>query len=81
METLIITFVVMLLVIAATSVGVMFGRSPIKGSCGGVGAALGEKDYTCPICGDDPNKCEKEQEAQQAKQADDTDLAYELPKK
>lgn len=81
METLVITFVVMLLVIVATSVGVIFGRAPIKGSCGGVGAALGEKDYTCPICGDDPDKCEKEQDAPQAKQADEAGLAYELPKK
>jgi len=78
METLVITFVVMLLVIAATSVGVMFGRPPIKGSCGGVGAALGEKDYICPVCGDDPNKCENEQNKEPAAPA--PDLAYELPK-
>lgn len=81
MEILIITFVVMLLVIAATSVGVMFGRAPIKGSCGGVGAALGEKDYTCPICGDDPNKCEKEQAGTKDVASTAADLAFELPKK
>jgi hypothetical protein len=34
------------------------GKKPIAGSCGGVAAALGEKDYTCEICGDDPNKCD-----------------------
>ena len=27
---------------------------------GGVGAALGEDNYTCDICGDDPNKCEEQ---------------------
>lgn len=80
METVILTFVILILVIAGASVGVMMGRKPIKGSCGGIGAALGEKDYICPICGDDPNKCEKEQEAKQAA-APTGDLAYELPKK
>ncbi len=31
-----ITFAVMVLVIAFMAIGVMFGRSSIKGSCGGV---------------------------------------------
>ena len=37
----------------------MLGKKPITGSCGGVAAALGEDDYTCEICGDDPNKCDE----------------------
>jgi hypothetical protein len=45
--------------ISAMAVGVLLGRKPISGSCGGVAAALGEKDYTCEICGDDPNKCDE----------------------
>jgi hypothetical protein len=40
------------------AVGVLLGRKPISGSCGGVGAALGEKDYSCDICGGDVKKCE-----------------------
>ncbi len=44
--------------VAAMSVGVLMGGKPISGSCGGVGAALGEENYTCDICGDAPNKCE-----------------------
>ncbi len=83
MTTLILTIFVLLFVVAATSVGVMMGRKPIKGSCGGVGAALGEKDYLCPVCGDDPNQCEKEQEQEQAKAEaakEAAGLAYELPK-
>jgi hypothetical protein len=68
-----------MLVIVAASVGVIMGRKPIKGSCGGVGAVLGEKDYICPVCGDDPNKCEKEQQAQQ--DGADEDLSYELTDK
>ena len=47
------------ILISAMAVGVLLGRKPIAGSCGGVAAALGEKDYTCEICGDDPNKCDE----------------------
>jgi hypothetical protein len=47
-----------ILLISAMAVGVLMGKKPIAGSCGGVAAALGEKDYTCEICGDDPNKCD-----------------------
>ena len=50
------------LLIAAMAGGVLMGGKPISGSCGGVGAALGEDDYVCDICGGDPHKCE-EQEA------------------
>jgi len=52
----VIAFVIL---IAVMAVGVLLGRKPISGSCGGVAAALGEKDYTCEICGDDPNKCDE----------------------
>lgn len=61
MTVILMSFVLMLVLVAAMAIGVLLGRQPIKGSCGGVGAALGEKDYTCEICGDDPNKCEREQ--------------------
>ena len=54
-----ITLVVLLLIIAAMSIGVIMGRKPISGSCGGIGAALGEEDYVCDICGGDPDKCEE----------------------
>ena len=33
----VVTFLVMFGVIAAMAVGVMRGRAPIKGSCGGIG--------------------------------------------
>lgn len=52
----VIGFVVL---IAIMAIGVMLGKKPISGSCGGVAAALGENDYTCEICGDDPNKCDE----------------------
>lgn len=38
MSTLVASFVTLLLAVAAMAVGVLFGRAPIRGSCGGVGA-------------------------------------------
>ncbi len=45
-------------VITAMAIGVMSGRAPIKGSCGGMGA-LGI-DTACDICGGDPKRCDEE---------------------
>lgn len=53
-----ISFVVFAFIIAAMAIGVMTGREPIKGSCGGIGA-LGI-DQSCDICGGDPQRCETE---------------------
>jgi len=61
MITILLAFLLLAFVIMVMSIGVLMGRKPIKGSCGGVGAALGEKNYNCDICGDDPNKCEDQQ--------------------
>lgn len=55
--TWLIAFVVMLLVVLGMSVGVIMGRKPIAGSCGGI-ANLGiEKE--CSICGGSREKCEE----------------------
>jgi uncharacterized protein len=80
MTTFLIAFCAFLLIIIAMSVGVLMGGKPIKGSCGGVGAALKEDDYVCDLCGNDPNKCEEEQGKQAAKQAV-KDLAYDASAK
>lgn len=53
-----ISFIVFAVILAAMAVGVMAGREPIKGSCGGIGA-LGI-DQSCEICGGDPQRCETE---------------------
>ena len=42
---------------AGMAVGVMMGRKPIAGSCGGIGAV--GVDKACGICGGDVTKCEE----------------------
>jgi hypothetical protein len=51
----VLVFIAMLAIVAAMSVGVMFGRRPIQGSCGGLGR-LGI-DAECEICGGSPARC------------------------
>lgn len=58
MTLFLISMLVIGLVIAGMAVGVIAGRSPIKGSCGGMGA-LGI-DTACEICGGDPKRCDEE---------------------
>lgn len=58
MATFLAVLVVMLVVVGAMAVGVIFGRQPIKGSCGGM-AAIG-MESECDVCGGDKNKCDKE---------------------
>ncbi len=53
-----ISFLVFALIIAGMSIGVIAGRAPISGSCGGVGA-LGI-DQKCDLCGGDPMRCDTE---------------------
>ena len=60
MAEIILSIIIFGLLVTAMAVGVLVGRKPIAGSCGGVGAALGEDNYTCDICGDDPNKCDEQ---------------------
>lgn len=62
MEIFFLVFAILLFVIVAMSVGVLLGRKPIAGSCGGM-AALG-MDTACDICGGDKTICEDEDEKQ-----------------
>ena len=57
METVVVAFFVMLALVGAMAVGVIFGRQPIAGSCGGM-KALG-MEMECEVCGGDPQMCEK----------------------
>lgn len=68
MTTILFTLVFFLLMIGIMSVGVLMGRKPIAGSCGGLSAATRED---CPICGGSPQKCEEESAKQLAYDATD----------
>ena len=57
MSLFLISLLVICMVMAAMAVGVMNGRAPIKGSCGGMGA-LGI-DTACDLCGGDPQRCDE----------------------
>ena len=49
--TFVLALLVFMAIMAAMAVGVIFGRGPIKGSCGGLGAVGIDQD--CEICGGD----------------------------
>ena len=55
MTTILITFFVMLLVTGLMAIGVILGRKPIAGSCGGLGKIMGNK---CAFC-EKKDKCQK----------------------
>ena len=60
-----LTLTILLFVVAAMAVGVLNGRKPISGSCGGlnnlgVGGA-------CEICGGNMDKCEERNGAEAAR--------------
>ena len=58
MTTFLLALSILLLVVLAMSVGVIFAKKPIKGSCGGM-SALG-METECDVCGGDKSKCDKE---------------------
>ena len=47
MGTFILTFAIILLAIGGLALGVIFGRAPIKGSCGGVSCIKGGDCGAC----------------------------------
>lgn len=65
MSTMILAFVVMLILISAMAIGVIFGRKPISGTCGGM-KALG-MDVDCEICGGNPALCDSTDQAEQSR--------------
>ncbi len=68
MAIFLISTLVIGLVIAGMAIGVIMGRAPIKGSCGGMGA-LGI-DTACDLCGGNPQMCEEETRSSEGGKAD-----------
>ncbi len=58
MTTFLATFAILFLVVAGMAVGVIFGREPIKGSCGGMNQVTGSG--SCDLCGGNPTKCDEQ---------------------
>lgn len=67
--TTVLTVIVMLTIVGGMAIGVIMGRKPISGSCGGLNAVgiNGE----CEICGGNPAKCDSNE---------NPDLAYDVSK-
>jgi hypothetical protein len=47
MTVLLLSFLVMLIAVLGLSLGVLFGRRPISGSCGGIGSRCGACSRGC----------------------------------
>ncbi|MCA1771011.1 MAG: (Na+)-NQR maturation NqrM [Halomonas sp.] len=80
----IMAFVFMLLIMAAMAVGVIFGRKPIAGSCGGLNQ-LGLKEG-CEVCGGKDEVCEEENRnrGSQRRRSDESrgaDLGYDATRR
>ena len=71
MGTFLLVLFIVVLLVAAMSIGVIFGRKPISGTCGGIGA-LGIS-ASCEICGGNVKKCEESRDGSD----DAEDLAYD----
>jgi hypothetical protein len=51
-----VSLIAIILMILLMAVGVLMGKEPLKGTCGGLNRFTGDKE--CPVCGGDTAKCE-----------------------
>ncbi|MEM7182779.1 MAG: (Na+)-NQR maturation NqrM [Spirochaetota bacterium] len=58
-EILILTFVIVVLMFAGMSIGVIVSNRRVKGSCGGIGLVMGDTEQTCEFCGNTPGECDE----------------------
>ena len=70
-----LALLIVVLLVAGMSIGVLLGRKPLSGSCGGM-AALG-MDLSCDICGGDASKCEEAGETEAGGGERERSLAYD----
>jgi len=80
MLELFLAFFILALIMISMALGIIMGKSPLKGSCGGVGAALNEDNYVCDLCEGDKNKCDDFSSNMKKKNSQQTsrDIAYEI---
>lgn len=57
MQILLISFFLISMVVLIMSIGVIMGRKPVQGSCGGLNQIAGMSE--CELCGGDKNKCDE----------------------
>lgn len=57
MMVLVISFLLIAAVVLMMSVGVIMGRKPVQGSCGGLNNLSGLDE--CELCGGSVSKCEE----------------------
>lgn len=57
---MIIAFIAFVFFFIAMAIGVLVANKPLKGSCGGIAAMMGNKE--CELCGGSPQKCEEERQ-------------------
>lgn len=57
MTIMLVSFFLIATVILIMSVGVIMGRKPVQGSCGGLNTISGMDK--CELCGGSPSKCEE----------------------
>lgn len=79
MQMFLLTLVVLGLIVVIMSVGVLMGRKPIAGSCGGM-SALG-METECDVCGGNKEICETEQQKAERISQEAKDLGYDASKK
>lgn len=84
MTIYLMVFAFFLLIMAAMAIGVIMGRRPIAGSCGGLNQ-LGMKDG-CDICGGKDEVCEEENRKQNSarRRSDESrgaDLGYDATRR
>jgi len=77
MEMMLVVFIFMLIVIALMAVGVILGKKPITGSCGGM-SAIG-MESACDVCGGDKQKCDTEKK--KVANSDNSHLGYDASQK
>lgn len=78
MGTFLLVLMIVVLLVAAMSVGVILGRKPISGTCGGIGA-MGISQ-SCDICGGNPQKCDEENDRVPAGGQSTDELTYDASK-